>query len=159
MTTPMIKITFPLVPDGWNPAGSETLWATPVAGTESNIAAVLQNSPFYAKGVSYLDTVKVMDGGGYFRFDGIVKRGGHSTFRILTDHGTDSDLFHERWNGLRELGCSYEAGAINGQNILSVDVPASTDINRTYALLSQGEDEGTWTFEEGHLGHEFRTAT
>jgi hypothetical protein len=50
---PSVKIAFPLDSQQWHGHSQERLWATP---TERGVI-ILNNSPFYADGVSYLDTV------------------------------------------------------------------------------------------------------
>jgi Domain of unknown function (DUF4265) len=75
---PSVKIAFPLDSQGWHGHLQERLWATPI---ESG-AFVLDNSPFYADGVSYLDTVSANWDGDQLVFAEVIQRGGHSTYRI-----------------------------------------------------------------------------
>ena len=69
------------------------------------------------------------------------QRSGHSTYRIrLSDSVGIEDLTFDRyWQPIEAAGCTYERAA--GQ-LLAVDVPASADIHRVYALLTEAEEDG-----------------
>jgi hypothetical protein len=137
------KLTFHLEPGMWHGSAAETVWVEPVGDNHYR----LENSPFYAFGISYQDVVSAKSEGGLLVFDSVVSRGGHSTYRVIRQ---DSAAFEEFWLPLQELGCTYEEGP---NNLIAVDVPPSADIYQAYALLSRGEEAGAWTFQEGHCGH------
>lgn len=143
----MVKILFNLEE---NPFGysTETLWATPVSGRSFQ----LENSPFYAFGVSYLDVVKAKKSGPFFNFISVIKPSGHSTYRILMNEGQFEGNFLTIWPQISDEGCSYESTG-DRRNLFSVDVPPSADIRKVYRLLEKGEEEGIWDFEEAHCGH------
>jgi hypothetical protein len=56
----------------------------------------------------------------------------------------------EYWRDLRELGCTYEIAEL-GFNLLAVDVPDSTLLERVYQALTRGGEAGIWDFEEGNV--------
>jgi hypothetical protein len=139
----LVKVRFQLEPGAWHGSATETLWAERI--DERRLR--LRNVPFYAFGVSAEDVVFVRPADGIFEFEGVSIRGGHSTYRVII-----SGDAKEQWARLAKLGCTYEQGP---GSLRAVDVPPSADIREVYSALDQGEQEGTWDFEEGHCGHPF----
>lgn len=151
MSETLSKIEFTLDPADWHRSSSETLWVKPLAGSDEAGVFVLENSPFYAKGVSYLDVVRAVEHDGENRFVSIVAPGGHSTYRLLVD-GRSAE-FATWWQKLQRLGCTYESTDFGGRKLFAVDVPPATDIYAVYRILEDGEKQHVWMFEEGHVGH------
>ena len=144
----LVKIFFRLGDDA--PTPTETLWARPLGDRLFE----LNNSPFYAFGVSYLDKVFAAEAGdGALEFSGVAERGGHSTYRVFLEEGVSSDQFEEYWKRLERLGCSYEGAK---ERLFSIDVPPAADIYQVYSILEEGEAAGRWDFEEAHVGHELK---
>ena len=132
---------------------TESLWAEPRFRPDSRPTFLLQNSPFYVKGISFLDIVSAVprqDGGGY-DFREIVGRGGHSTFWLFQSKGNRG--FEAYWPRLEALGCSYEGSAQGPQQLYAVDVPETVNIQDVRAILQEGRNNGVWTIEEAHIGH------
>ena len=151
-TTGSMKVTFSLEPGAWHGHATERLWAEKAGSNRYR----LQNSPFYASGVSLDDIVFAdMDSDGQLVFRGVSLRGGHSTYRVMLKEPAQSDGFQKQWATLEALGCRYEGV---GGKLLSIDVPPSADIYAVYALLQAGEQSGIWDFEEGNCGHPLREA-
>ena len=142
----LVRVLFQLEPGAWHGSVTERLWAEPVGLRQYR----LNNSPFFAFGVSLGDIVFAEEREGQLMFVGVSIRGGHSTYRIRLTEGK-RESFHSYWEGLQLLGCSYEEG-----QVLAVDVPPGTDIYKVYALLEAGESAEVWEFEEGHCGHPLR---
>jgi hypothetical protein len=149
----LVRIAFELDPQEWHGCATERLWAEPVGEGRYR----LMNSPFYAFGVSFEDIVfgkprEEQIGelrGEQIYFTGVSIYGGHSTYRLwLPKHERSSAAFRAAWEPLKALGCSYEGG-----EVLSVDVPSSTDIRVVYRILETATADGIWDFEEGHCGH------
>ncbi|HEY1961986.1 MAG TPA: DUF4265 domain-containing protein [Rhizomicrobium sp.] len=154
MTADLVKVSFDLDPDEWHRTPSETLWAKPLGQGASGQVYVLENTPFYAKGVSFLDVIRAEpDEQGSLRYCGTVGRGGHSTYRIIVN---DAAGFGALWGELESLGCSYESADFQDRALYAVDVSESTDIYAVYKVLKEGEGQRTWLFEEGHVGHELK---
>jgi hypothetical protein len=141
----MVKILFELDPNAWHGSAAETLWATPVEKDEYT----LENVPFYVFGVSYGDRVLARLQDGIPVFKEVIRRSGHSTYRILLKKERASE-FDKFWQPLREHGCTYEEGF---KHLLAVDVPPHANIFEVYQLLEDGEKAEVWSFEEGHCGH------
>lgn len=125
------------------------MWALPVNSHHYR----LENIPFYLYGVSYLDIVSTKRIESNNVFDGVIERGGHSTYRIFLVGEQEPERFTENWSTLRVLGCFYERAT---DYLVAVDVPPESDIYQVYAALEQGEKLGVWDFEEGYCGHPLR---
>jgi hypothetical protein len=139
-------MTIPLEPGAWHGSATESMWVEPLG--EGRF--VLENSPFYAFNISFQDVVLAAYVNGQLTFSGVHARGGHSTYRILLAGENVAD-FAEYWHPLQLMGCSYEEGP--NKQLLSVDIPPTTDIYAAYAALEAGEHAGIWSVEEGHCGH------
>lgn len=159
---PLTKIVFELDPDDWHGHPSESVWAEPVHGPDCKAVFRLQNSPFFTRGVSYLDQVRtVMHPDGFLQYSGVFARSGHSTYMLLVP--VFCPAFNAIWQRLEALGCSYESGKIelsSGKRVFySVDVPKEADIHKAYAIFEEGEQKKVWVFQEGHVGHDLKDRT
>lgn len=123
---------------------SETLWATPVGSCTYR----LENSPFFAKGFSYLDIVSAEfdPSEGFPVVQSVLESSGRSTYAIAVIAGMKSnDKFVKYWQPLEAIGCTFEGA---DSQLLSVDVPASTNVAEAFRLMQLGEDAGVWYFQE-----------
>jgi hypothetical protein len=139
------KIRFDLEPGNEQGYEAEHLWAESVGPEEFRIL----NSPFFAFGISLDDIVRAEKMGDSYVFRNVVRRSGHSTYRLfLQGNRTIADKdFTDRWHEIAKEGCTFENA--NG-SLVTVDCPTKTDVSAVYELLKRGEDEGIWAFEEGH---------
>lgn len=140
------KVVIDLGPDHWHGYATETVWAEKI----SEDVFKIRNVPFYAKDLSVEDEIMVEHRGENYYSKFIVKRSGHSTYRIFLNERTTADIFRKYWEPLENIGCSYEKGQ---GRLFAIDVPPSTNINKAYGLLEEGEKNNIWEFEEGHCGH------
>jgi Domain of unknown function (DUF4265) len=124
----------------------ETLWAEPLGPNRYR----LMNLPFVALGFSWGDIVTAKGRRGSPIVKGVVKRSGHSTYRITLQDGVQPEAFEGTWRGLREIGCTFERFT---SRTVGVDVPPTTDIQAAYQLPEDGMASGTWWFDEVHVGH------
>ena len=112
-------------------ADVETLWATSMGADQYR----LDNSPFYAYGVSWEDVVYApFDPEEQFpTFQRVVAKSGNRTVRVLfktpVDQGTESERLLQ---GLVALGCSYEGA---NRKYMSVTVPAAVDLHAVRRYL------------------------
>jgi hypothetical protein len=101
----------------------ETLWADRVGPDLYR----LDNSPFWAYGVSWRDVVEAHpDPDGMLRMSRVVEKSGHRTVRVIFDPRVDeSPEAQAILDGARELGASYE-----GMNpgYLAIDIPPELDL-------------------------------
>jgi hypothetical protein len=143
----LVKVLFHLEPDAGRGPATEALWAERIDQRRFR----LLNVPFFVLGVSIADVVLARTSeGGVIEFEAVSIRSGHSTYRIMPRAAVPPEAVQQKWQGLEQLGCTYEQGP---GSLRAVDVPPRSDIYSVYALLEQGEHEGVWEFEEGHCGH------
>ena len=138
-----VKIAFPL--SGDNGYTAETMWAIRL----DDGFYVIDNSPFSAFGISYKDVVSTKLEDGQLTFENVVRRGGHSTYRVKLNPGADHDQFLKYWPQLALFGCTYE-GADGVRRLYSIDMPTHAAVAPAYAYLQEIEDKGAWEFEEAH---------
>lgn len=127
---------------------AENLWAAALEDGRYRI----DNIPFYIYGISFGDVVRAEEIGGRLVFREVVSRSSHSTYRILIKDsaGFSSTGFTNHWLALERLGCACE---IAKHRWVAIDVPPATDVFAVYKILEAGEEQGVWSFEEGHCGH------
>ncbi len=134
---PDAKVLF-RVPEEDGSAFVETLCATRVGEDEYR----LDNSPFYAYGVSWLDVVCApFDPDERFAvFARVVSKSGHRTIRVIFDPpvgaGNESD---ELLQGLVARGCTYEGA---NPEYMAIDVPPEVDLHAIRQYLI--DHEATW---------------
>lgn len=109
----------------------------------------LDNIPLLVFGVSRGDEVRVSGDGEPWHFDAVLRRGGHSTYRVMLND--DDPAGRTGLRDLASMGCGTEALT---PRFVAVDVPPHVDVAVVYSLLERGMDAGVWTFEEGHCGHD-----
>lgn len=134
---PNAKVLF-RVPSEDGSAEVETLWATSLGGDEYR----LDNSPFWAYGVSWEDVVSApfSEEEGFPTFRSVVRKSGNRTVRIIFDPPTESGSESERvLQGLVAIGCSYEG---MNKKYVSVNIPPSVTLDsvRNYLI----ENNTTW---------------
>ena len=113
----------------------ETLWATRVGEDQY----VLENSPFYAYGVSWLDTVHApfSPEEGLPTFQAVVEKSGNRTIRIIFDPPVSpGNVSDQVLQGAVSLGCSYE-GANPGY--VALNIPAEVELGSVSEYLVQNE--------------------
>jgi hypothetical protein len=144
----LVKVAVALGEDTLRPGGVETMWAESLGEDRYR----LRNSPFYARGFSFLDVVFAepqTDGFPVVRR--VVVRSGHSTYQVLVAEGMDTSTeVQSHLERLAALKCTFERA--NGR-LVAVDVPPAGDVHAVYRLLESGERAGVWDFQEGHCGH------
>ena len=139
-----MKIRFPLnLAENDYGLDGEFLSAVPLGDNEY----VIDNPPFHVYGVSYKDIVYAKEKSGVLTFGSIIKRGGHSTYRIRMPLGQDRYRFLTFWEDFEALGCSYEEREGNPL-LYAIDVPPGADVTRIYSFLLVGSRLGAFEFEE-----------
>lgn len=143
-----VKVFFRLQQDddGYPPVAVEGLWARP-GGTRNTV--VLDNIPFYARGVAPGDEIEVAsDESGRLWFHSLVKSSGSSVFRVYAINGRDVD-------GIRSdlLGFGLPSEVDLKVRLVAVEVPAAADIRVVLDYLINGQEIERFDFEEGALRH------
>jgi hypothetical protein len=127
--------------------GRETMWAFPLGDDTYEIRSL----PFRAYGVCWGDVVKAHKSNEGLEFDALVRRSGHSCYRVFLSN-TLAGHFEEssQWQELQKLGSTYEQAS---RRLIAIDVPPESDVRSVYEVLEQGERDKAWDFEEVSLGH------
>ena len=113
----------------------ETLWAERV-GTDQYR---LDNSPFWAYGVSWRDVVEALPNEeGVLTFVRVVRKSGHRTLRLILNPRADQAVESQAiLDAIVALGASYE-GMHPGY--LAIDVPPDVELERvTDHLIASGQ--------------------
>lgn len=152
------KIRFLLDPTDWHRSSAETVWAEPFSDGRRRGFKLL-NSPFYARGVSYLDIVDVTlaPDKSALEYAGTIEKSGHSNIWLLV-RSPPPARFDDCWASLRRLGCTYESSSEDTadckRTLYAVDVPPEAHIERVFSIIGQAQDEDVWDLQIGHLAHE-----
>jgi hypothetical protein len=156
-----MKLRFLLDPADWHGSSAETLWIEPLWDGTMKVFR-LMNSPFHARGVSYLDIVRAMpapDGYG-IDYAGTVEKSGHSTIWLMVPFGPPAG-FNNYWLSLERLHCTYESSSMDTtdgkQTLYSVDIPPETDIDAILSIIEEGQADDVWIFQIGDLAHKMAT--
>lgn len=142
------KMTVNTDPSDWHGMTSERIWVTRVGSDEFRI----ENNVLYAYGLSFGDVVRGARRDGALEFHSVLRKGGHSNYRILLRKGVAPDQFRARFPELEKLGCRYESSR-DPEDVFSVDVPPQADVQLVYDLLENGVEEGLWHLDEGNFEH------
>jgi hypothetical protein len=128
--------------DGYPPVEVESMWAI-----QRNDGYELDNIPFYAKGVALGDVVEVdPDADGALVYRNVVRRGGHSTYRVLLLAPAPDDP-GKTVNDLRAIGFEVEYDL---PQLLAIDIPPTISLEEVENALLEGVDQGRWELEEGY---------
>lgn len=139
----LVKIHFPLDEGLWHGHTTESLWAEKIGRGQYR----LLNSPFLVFGVNFNDVVSARSTSDGLVFQSVIKRGGHSTYRIIFQD-SQAPASIQLSAKLKQLGCSVEWGS---DSFAAVDVPPSVDPREVYSTLAAGDTHHLWDFEEGHF--------
>jgi uncharacterized protein DUF4265 len=101
----------------------ETLWADPVAPDLYR----LENSPFWAYGVSYRDVVEAHpDRDGMLRMTRVIEKAGHRTIRIIFEpDAVASSRAKQVLDAVNTLGATYEGMS---PRYIAIDIPPEADL-------------------------------
>src|SRR5262245_31401609 len=127
------KVLFRLKRDseGYPPNDWEALWALEAGEGRYTI----DNIPFFVRGISPGDKVKVTAKRNELRFRSVDEFSNHSVVRVIVfDDSTQNDLI-ERMN---QFGCEFEGSHIEG--LIAFDIPGSCSYDDIIDFLQKGED-------------------
>jgi uncharacterized protein DUF4265 len=114
----------------------ERLWATPVGHNQYR----LENSPFYAYRVSWMDIVEAQPVAPdeWPTFLRIVEKSGHRTVRLILDPPVNVSADSQQiLDTLTAMNCTWEGAT---QSYFAIDIPADADFDavRQY-LITTGQ--------------------
>ena len=109
----------------------ETLWASRVGPDLYR----LDNSPFWAYGVSWCDVVEAHpDPDGMLRMSRVVEKSGHRTVRVMFERGADqAPEARAVLDGVTALGATYEGMS---PRYLAIDIPPAVDLMTVAQFLT-----------------------
>jgi len=121
----------------------ETLWAERVGPDRYR----LDNSPFWAYGLSWRDVVEAHpDENGQLAFTRVVEKSGHRTVRVIFEPGIDQNAEGQAIiDELVRLGCTYE-GMHPGY--LAIDIPPGVELAKVAGYLT--EQGAQWEHADPH---------
>jgi hypothetical protein len=131
--------------DGYPPTTEESLWVLPMGQGLFQV----DNIPFFAWDLALGDVVAADPEKGMWRFRKVVRRSGHATLRLIIYDVAEVSPVIERF---ARLGCLSERSHIPG--LIALDVPPSTPWTEVKQLLTEGEAEDLWGYEEACLPQE-----
>jgi len=108
----------------------ETLWAVPV---DTDLYR-LDNSPFFAYGLSWQDVIEAKPAGDQFlEYVRCVRKSGNRTIRVIfQDYRNDDQPAQEILRELKNLGCSYEGMQ---PRMISINVPPQINLRAVTDFL------------------------
>lgn len=119
---------------GSEPDDVEGMWATQVG----DHLYCLDNSPFYAYGVSWKDVVEARpDEDGVLEFDRVVEKSGHRTIRVILEKTSENESGKRILDRVVEMGCTYEG---MNNKLICIDLPASVSLEKIAEFLTEQED-------------------
>jgi hypothetical protein len=145
----MVKIRIALSEENLAGAEAEWVWVEP----QGDGTYVLKNAPFYANELSCEDIVRAEPEEGHLAFKGVVRRGGHSTYRIYANVGRTTPDVIALLETLQSMPCDIERAT---DKLVGVDVLPEADVYKVYEILAESERAGIIDFQEGHCGHPLR---
>ncbi len=135
--------------NGWPPVSAERMWATP---TSLDNVVVLDNIPFFARGVSCYDVVAVrQDDDGVLWVREQLRWSGNCTIRVIPYR--DGPLHGDRravLDAFAPLG--VEGEGVEQYSLVALNVPPEADLVAVKQLLRAGEQDNRWAYEEGCVG-------
>jgi hypothetical protein len=131
--------------DGYPPTTEESLWVIPLGQGLFQV----DNTPFFAWDLALGDVVAAAPEDGLWRFRQLVRRSGHATLRLIVYDVAEVPSIIERFT---RLGCLSERSHIPG--LIALDVPPSTSWAEVKQLLTEGEANERWGYEEARLPDE-----
>lgn len=129
------------LPNHWA-IGGESIWATPLG----NDLYRIENVPFYAYGLNFLDVVYATPDSGDTipEIRKVVNPSGHRTYRILFSKDTAREKQKELLDSLTKYEASYERA---DSTLVAVDIKPSGDYLAVYNQLDKYADEEYLGFE------------
>ena len=110
----------------------ETLWAVPV---DTDLYR-LDNSPFFAYGLSWQDVIEAKPADDQFlEYVRCVRKSGNRTVRVIfQDYRSDDQPAQEILRELKNLGCSYEGMQ---PRMISINVPQQINLRKVTVFLTE----------------------
>jgi Domain of unknown function (DUF4265) len=143
----LVKVAISLGIENWHGFSEELMWAKPMDDGRYE----LQNTPFFAKGFAFLDSVLAQEEGNRLLVVGTSAPSRHSTYRAVIQSSIPRSSVEAALNEMASLGTTFESYEDPKWTLYAFDVPPSV-VDSAYKTLDKFERQGLWDFEEGHFG-------
>jgi hypothetical protein len=142
------KVLFELNEEGWDGSASETLWADKVSE-----GFVLDNIPFFKKGVCYQDVVEGIEiADGLYRYTRTVKKSTNSLYRVVYE--VDKvDYAQPLLKKLEALGCIYATNQLDHIRLVAINIPLVVNADDAWEIIKTGKNSDIWEVQEGDDRH------
>lgn len=155
--TDQVRVCFALEQDevGWPPVTAERMWATP---TSRDNAVVIDNIPFFVRGVACYDVVAVApDAEGILWGHEQIRWSGNCTIRVIPFR--DGPLHGDQQAVLDAFApFGVEGEGVEQYGLVALNIPANADLTAVKRLLREGEEDKRWAYEEGCVGNAWEEA-
>lgn len=145
MNRPLVKIKFNLCKDTdyYPPFDAEWLWGEELGHNLFRIDSI----PFFVKKVSIDNIIDArLNESGDYVYNKSVSYSGHQTVRILLKN---EEMVPEIREKISSLGGFSEISHMS--NLISVDIPRNSNIEKLREILNDGEQRGDWEVEEASI--------
>jgi len=154
---PEARVIFELaVEDGWPPVGAERVWAHHLGGDRYRI----DNPPWFVPDLAVGDVVRAQapDSGSHPVFVEVVERSDHVTIRLICfRRGPLAGDLAKALEPFTALGVYGEG--VQQYGMLALDIEPTAPLPAIVARLRQGEEDGSWEYEEGRITPAWIAAT
>ena len=145
-----VRVVFPLEvdADGWPPVGAERLWANALGDNRYEI----DNVPWFVRDLAAHDIVRAVapDEQSHPVFQQLETRSEHLTVRVICFRagplGGDLQRVIDAFAGL-----GVYAEGIDQYGMVALDIPPVAPLRQVYRRLAAGDQDGSWTWEEGRI--------
>lgn len=133
--------------DGWPPVASEGLWAEPLGQDSYRV----DNVPWFVRSLAADDIVEARAGSdGVLWATGRRSLSGRLTIRVIPQrYGPLSGNWQAVVDAFAPFNIYVEAAA--EYNLVALDIPPDADLAAIKTILTAGEGDGRWDFEEGSV--------
>lgn len=136
-----VKMLFEIPSDDSDSVEIESMWVTPCEK-----GYMIDNIPFYAKGVAYKDVMSTKKIDDDLYADKLLSASHHSTVRIWF---VNEKLVASARQELKTMGCGSEIS--DSPRLVAVDIPPNIEYGLIKKYLDDGELSGKWDYEEACL--------
>lgn len=141
------------LPNHWA-IGGESFWATHLGGDRYR----LENVPFYAYGLNFLDIVRATPDSEETipEIREVVRRSGRKTIRVMFEEAVDRERQEKLLSSLSEFEANYERA---DAHLVAIDIKPEGSIQSVFDQLEAYENDGLLDFEtcearvEGSFDH------
>lgn len=142
-----VHFTLPRDEEGWPPVDSETVWAELLAPTVAKVDSI----PWFVRDIALEDLISIDTGQvGQAIFIEKLKWSGNCTLRVVPLADDTAAGIRDILDRVADLGVECEV--LGQYGLVAINARPAADLGRLKRLLTQGEERGWWSYEEGCVG-------